>query len=109
MTETMTSPARPSSPSSCSVCGSADARALVDVDLAGGARAMLCGSHALMYRRSRAQVRTEAELRELFQDRRGGDERRTDGVERRTDGDELGMALTLAFSGDRREGRDRRA
>jgi hypothetical protein len=98
----MTSPARSSSPSSCSVCGSADARALVDVDLDGGARAILCGSHALMFRRSRARVRTEAELRQLFQDRRAGSERRTDG-------DELGLALTLAFSGDRRDGGDRRA
>lgn len=86
--------------SSCCVCGTSDARALVDVALVGGLRATLCGSHALMHRRSTAQARTESELRELLRDRRG---RR----ERRRDGDELGAALTAAFSGDRR-GADRR-
>ena len=90
------------SSSSCAVCGNLDARALVDVELAGGQRTMLCGSHALMYRRSRTQAGSERELREMLQDRRGRGERRTDG-------DELGAALTLAFSGDRRAADRRRA
>ncbi len=81
--------------SSCCVCGSRDARSLVDVVLIGGAQATLCGSHALMHRRSATQARTGVQLRELLGDRRG---RR----DRRTEGDELGAALTAAFSGDRR-------
>jgi hypothetical protein len=86
--------------SSCCVCGATDARALVDVVLMGGARATLCGSHALMHRRLPAQARSSAQLREMLGDRRG----RSD---RRMEGDELGAALTAAFSGDRRAG-DRR-
>jgi hypothetical protein len=87
--------------SSCCVCGTKDARALVDVVLVGGGRATLCGSHALMHRRSTSQARSESELRELLRDRRG---RR----ERRRDGDELGAALTAAFSGERRAADRRR-
>jgi hypothetical protein len=86
---------------SCCVCGTSDARALVDVALVGGHHATLCGSHALMHRRSSAQARSESELRDLLRDRRG---RR----ERRRDGDELGAALTAAFSGGRRTTADRR-
>ena len=86
--------------SSCCVCGATDARSLADVVLIGGARATLCGSHALMHRRSATQARTGAQLRELLADRRG---RR----DRRMEGDELGAELTAAFSGDRRAG-DRR-
>jgi hypothetical protein len=82
--------------SCCCVCGTRDARALVEIVLAGGSRATLCGSHALMHRRSREQARSASELRELFHDRRG---RR----ERRGEADELGAALTAAFNGDRRE------
>jgi hypothetical protein len=89
-------------PSRCMVCGNADARALEEVVLQGGARATLCGSHALMHRRSRSPARTVVELRELLADRRG---RR----DRREDGDELGAALTAAFSGSRREGDRRQA
>jgi hypothetical protein len=81
--------------SSCCVCGEADARALVDVVLMGGARATLCGSHALMHRRAMTQARSGMQLRELLGDRRSRDERRTVG-------DELGAALSAAFSGDRR-------
>jgi hypothetical protein len=82
--------------SSCCVCGSRDARALVEVVLVGGSRATLCGSHALMHRRSREQARSVSALRELFHDRRGRHERRGEA-------DELGAALTAAFNGDRRE------
>lgn len=84
----------------CVVCGVADARALENVALEGGARVTLCGSHALMHRRLDNPARTASELRELLADRRW---RR----DRRQDGDELGAALTAAFSGSRREG-DRR-
>jgi hypothetical protein len=86
--------------SSCCVCQSADARALLEVVLRGGARATLCGSHALMHSRSTEQATTEVELRRLLRDRRG---RR----DPRNDQDELGAALNAAFNGDRR-GPDRR-
>jgi hypothetical protein len=81
--------------SSCCVCGVTDARSLVDVVLIGGARATLCGSHALMHKRAPAQARSSAQLREMLADRR-------DRRDRRVEGDELGAALTAAFSGDRR-------
>jgi hypothetical protein len=83
------------------VCGVSDARALVELALRGGVRVTLCGSHALMHRRSPTQASSEAELRRLLRDRRG---RR----DRRDDRDELGAALNAAFNGDRR-GQDRRA
>jgi hypothetical protein len=82
-------------PGRCSVCGASDQRALVEVALAGGARATLCGTHALMHSRARVPARTVAELRTQLRDRRG---RR----DRREDGDELGDALTAAFNGERR-------
>jgi len=84
--------------SSCCVCGANDARALVEVVLVSGSRATLCGSHALMHRRSREQARSASELRGLFRDRRGRRDRRGGEV------DELGAALTAAFSGERRAG-----
>jgi hypothetical protein len=87
---------------SCCVCGARDARALVDVLLPGGARATLCGSHALIHRRTRLQPRSESELRALLSDRR------TRG-DRREVGDELGAALASAFSDERREQSRRRA
>jgi hypothetical protein len=86
--------------SSCCVCGMTDARSLADVVLIGGARATLCGSHALMHRRSPVQARSSAQLREMLGERR-------ERGDRRDEGDELGAALTAAFSGDRRAG-DRR-
>jgi hypothetical protein len=79
----------------CSVCGANDQRALVAVALAGGARATLCGSHALMHSRARVPACTIAELRTQLRDRRG---RR----DPREEGDALGDALTAAFNGDRR-------
>ena len=84
--------------SSCCVCGARDARALVDVVLIGGARTTLCGSHELMHRRSPVQARSVAQLRDLLGDRRERAERRDVGVEC----DELAVALSAAFSGDRR-------
>jgi len=57
--------------SSCCVCGTSDARSLVDVVLMGGAQATLCGSHALMHRRSATQARTGVQLREILGERRG--------------------------------------
>jgi hypothetical protein len=86
--------------SSCCVCASRDARSLVDVVLRGGAHATLCGSHALMHRRSGEQASSEVELRRLLRERRG---RR----DPRDDQDALGAALNAAFNGDRR-GSDRR-
>jgi hypothetical protein len=85
---------------SCCVCGDTDARALVDVALVGGARATLCGSHALVYRRGRGRARSEPELRALVNDRRT---RR----DRRGTGDELAAALASAFCREKRE-HDRR-
>ena len=81
--------------SSCCVCGASDARALEEIVLIGGSRATLCGSHALMHRRSPTQARSAAQLRQLLGDRR-------DRSERRSTGDELAAALSAAFSGDRR-------
>jgi hypothetical protein len=81
--------------SSCCVCGVRDARALVGVVLIGGARATLCGSHALMHRRSDVQARSPSQLRDVLGDRR-------ERLERRSSGDELAAALAAAFSGDRR-------
>ena len=88
--------------SSCCVCGARDARALMEVALRGGARATLCGSHALMHRRSPVQAASVDELRMLLRDRRG---RR----DRRDVGDELGSALEAAFRTDRRGPERRRA
>ncbi|MGD0674669.1 MAG: hypothetical protein ABSC94_04580 [Polyangiaceae bacterium] len=84
----------------CCVCGARDARTLVEVELAGGGRAILCGSHALMHRKSTVPALSEADLRVQLRDRRS---RR----DRRYEGDELGAALSAAFSGGRRIG-DRR-
>ena len=81
--------------SSCCVCGASDGRALEDVVLIGGSHATLCGSHALMHRRSPMQARSTAQLRQLLGERRGRSERRSIG-------DELGDMLAAAFSGDRR-------
>jgi hypothetical protein len=88
--------------SRCCICGESDRRALVAVSLTGATRATLCGSHALMHRRSAVKARSEAELRELLRERRG---RR----DRRLDGDELGAALTAAFHAERRAVERRRA
>jgi hypothetical protein len=94
----------PHSRSACCVCGTSDARTLVEVPLAdgvNGAKAVLCGSHALMLQRIGTPARTEADLRAALGDRRG---RR----DRREEGDELGAALTAAFQSARRTG-DRRS
>lgn len=88
--------------SACCVCGNSDSRALADVEIEGAVRVVLCGTHALMYRRSRVRSSSESELRALLRDRRG---RR----DRRYDGDELGAALTAAFANDQRAGERRGA
>ncbi|HLK37485.1 MAG TPA: hypothetical protein VKU41_12085 [Polyangiaceae bacterium] len=85
---------------SCCVCGASDSRGLVELALAGGTHVVLCGTHALMHRRSRARARSIDELRRFYGDRRLG-------ADRRGEADELAAALTAAFNGDRREG-DRR-
>jgi hypothetical protein len=85
---------------SCCVCSAKDARGLVEVVLRGGARITLCGTHALMHRRSPRQAESEVELRALLRDRRG---RR----DRRDEQDDLGAALNAAFNADKR-GADRR-
>jgi hypothetical protein len=92
---------RPSSGRQCAVCGAGDERALENIVLAGGVRTTLCGSHALMYRRSKRAQRSESELRALFRDRR-------ERTERRREGDELGMSLTAAFAEERRAADRRR-
>jgi hypothetical protein len=84
--------------SSCCVCGEGDARALDEVVLIGGSRATLCGSHALMHRRSATQARSTSQLRAMLGERRGRSDRRSSG----RDCDELAAALAAAFSGDQR-------
>jgi hypothetical protein len=87
----------------CCVCGASDRRALVEVRLMGGESVRLCGSHALMHRRSTVQARSPLELRELLGDKRVRSERRDD------NGDALGVALASAFAGERRASERRRA
>lgn len=81
----------------CAVCAMNDARALLAVDLAGGERVTLCGSHDLMHRRAGAPAGSLAALRSLFGDRRGTDRRGGPG-----ETDELAEALSAAFCRDRR-------
>jgi hypothetical protein len=86
----------------CAVCEIRDARALVEVSLANGARATLCGSHELMHRRSKPKAKTAAELRASFGEKRGSDRRGKGEV------DELAARLSAAFGRERR-GTERRA
>jgi hypothetical protein len=81
----------------CAVCGMADARGLVEVDLAGEPCVSLCGSHELMHRRSGFRAQSVADLRDLFGDRRGTDRRGGPG-----ELDELAESLTHAFTRERR-------
>jgi len=74
-----------------------DARGLVGVDLTGGEKATLCGSHDLMHRRAGAPAATVADLRALFGDRRAAERRGGKG-----EVDELAEALSAAFCRDRR-------
>lgn len=96
-------PATISTPAACAVCGISDARALLAVELPGGSKVTLCGSHELMHRRAGAAARSIAELRGAFGDRRETNRRGGKG-----EIDELAERLTAAFTSDRR-GRDRRA
>jgi hypothetical protein len=81
----------------CAVCGMSDARALVAVELTGGVRATLCGSHDLMHRRAGAPADSVAALRTLFGDRRATERRGGKG-----EVDALAEALSAAFCRDRR-------
>jgi hypothetical protein len=87
----------------CCVCQSSDKRALVEVLLVGGARVTLCGSHALMHRRSPVQARSAQELRRRLGDKRARADRRDD------EGDALGAVLASAFASERRAVQRRRA
>jgi len=80
----------------CCVCQASDRRALVEVVLIGGARVTLCGSHALMHRRSTVQARSPEELRARLGDKRARPDRRDDGD------DALGAVLASAFATERR-------
>jgi hypothetical protein len=84
----------------CAVCGVKDARMLAVVQLRGGEEATLCGSHALMHARSKADIRTEADLREHFADRRSGTRRVSNSSA--VGGDELAEKLSAAFRRERR-------
>jgi hypothetical protein len=87
--------------SACVVCGLSDRRGLVQVRLHAGGMVTLCGTHALVMRRSRSRSRTLEELKATTCDRRAR-ERRGESV------DELAAALTAAFAGDRRAADRRR-
>lgn len=76
-----------------------DARALVEVDLAGEPCVTLCGSHELMHRRTGFRGQNVAELRAAFGDRRGTDRRGGPG-----EVDELAETLASAFTRERRAG-----
>jgi hypothetical protein len=80
----------------CVVCGTRDARLLMMVELAGGAAATLCGSHALLHSRLGEPSRNVTELRAALADRRSMTRRATG------EGDELAERLTAAFTRDRR-------
>ncbi len=81
----------------CAVCGLCDVRALVTLRLAGGVQVTVCGTHELMHRRMGGVTRTLSELRAKMKERRRPAERRES-----IPGDELGMALSAAFAGERR-------
>jgi hypothetical protein len=81
--------------SACVVCGLSDRRALVQVRLHAGRMVTLCGTHALVLRRSRSRFRSVEEVKAATCDRRGRT-RRGEAL------DELAEALTAAFAGDRR-------
>jgi hypothetical protein len=88
----------------CVVCGLRDERALSTTALAGGERATVCGSHALIHERAKTRAHTLHELRTMAQDRRNRS-RRGDGTEK---GDELAAILAAAFAGERRRDDERR-
>jgi hypothetical protein len=98
----------PSTVRACAVCDASDARMLIVVPLSSGESTVLCGSHALMYRRGGEQVATVEELRARVRDRRAADERRMPRDRRIGEIDELGTKLTAAFAGERRAAGERR-
>ena len=90
----------PSSPKSCAVCDERDERMLAIVQLRGGNEATLCGSHALMHARSKEDIRSVADLKAAFGERRSGTRRSAPAAEHR---DELAERLQAAFTRERRE------
>src|SRR5260370_26264712 len=74
----------------CCVCETSDERTLVEVELDGGGRATLCGSHAIMHGRSMQEARSADDLRDVLRDRRAM-------IASRHEGDDLGTALTTSF------------
>ena len=87
----------------CAVCGLDDVRGLITVSLSGGSQTTLCGSHELMFRRDGSRLRSVAELRSVF-----GNRRRTERRGGRGEVDELAEKLNEAFAPNRRSS-DRRA
>lgn len=85
---------------SCAVCGANDERMLAVVQLRGGNEATLCGSHALMHARSKADLTSVADLEMAFGDRRSETRR----AAASPFGDELAERLTAAFTRERRVG-----
>lgn len=81
---------------SCIVCGSTDERGLCTTRLAGGEEVVVCGTHELMHRRSRALATSPGELRIIVSERRLRNERRHEQP------DELGGRLVAAFCAERR-------
>lgn len=69
----------------------------------------LCGSHALMHRRSRAQAVSAEALPEVLGERRRRHDRRGDRDRRLGEIDALGQELTAAFAGERRGRGERRS
>ena len=102
----MPAPTRSSAPSSdsCTVCGSRDARTLSTTALASGEMIVVCGSHAVAHARAEAPARTATELRAMLADRRDRTDRRN---AYKGETDELALALTTAFTRERR-GAERR-
>jgi hypothetical protein len=88
---------------SCAVCGLSDARALVKAQLEGGARIVLCATHALLHQKVGALAKSAPELKARIGERRHRAERRDS-----FPCDELGAQLTAGFAGERRTGSQRR-
>ena len=57
-------------PTTCAVCGTADARLLATTTLEDGARVTVCGSHKVAHRRAERVARSVDELRMMLCDRR---------------------------------------
>jgi hypothetical protein len=109
MVVSMLAPATSTTPLTCSVCGSRDARTLSSTTLESGAVVVVCGSHALAHARLGRPTRSVSELRATLKDRRATDERRLGRDATFGEPDELAEELSRAFSEDRRSGGRRSA